>query len=563
MQSQILTLNIRKHTAAMIRIIFICFFVWGLNLPNQAGAGLPDTCRVLAGARIAVTHTALGKIRGYIHNGTYIYKGIPYARADRFMPPVPPQPWKGVKSTLAWGPVCPQMEAPSSDPDEVDFVFKQIRGKEGENCQVLNIWTQGLEPNGKRPVMVWIHGGGFDYGSSQSMPLYDGESLSRKGDVVMVSVNHRLNVLGFADLSGFGKPFKYSANTGMMDLVAALEWIHNNIENFGGDPNNVTIFGQSGGGAKVGTLMCAPSAKGLFHKAIIQSGADPRFQDPAVTRRLGRELVRELGLTQDTIGRIRTVPCATLIDAGSRAREKLRKALTKEGRPPLGFGFGFCPCRDGGFLPYDARDPRALKLSGNVALLTGSTKTEFLKSMWQLPVPGEAGPNDVAGFLNKQYGQRADAFAAAVKKAYPGDTDICLPIDVDTRFRRACLIHAGLKSKYGDAPVYTYLFAWNSPVLDGNYKSVHCMDLPFVFNNIALAENMTGGGPDAYVLAHAISRAWINFARSANPNHSGLPFWPVYTKTCEYTMLLDNICTVKANHDKALLQFTENEPRLW
>lgn len=543
----------------------IIFLVVILLLPalTLAGTGLPYASPVVTGADIAVTDTAYGKVRGYIRNGTYVYKGIPYARAERFMPPEKPLAWEGIRSSMAWGPVCPQMLDLSPGVDEVDFMLPQNQGVEAENCQVLNIWTQGVGAAQKRPVMVWLHGGGFAFGSSQGLDMYDGESLSKNGDVVMVSVNHRLNVLGFADLSDFGEQFKFSANAGMMDLVAVLEWIQENIANFGGDPGNVTLFGQSGGGAKVGTLMCAPSAEGLFHKAIIQSGGDPQFQDPALTKRIGRELVRELGLKKNKINAIKTIPHARVIEAGRRAMDTVRKELTREGNPPLGFGFGFSPCRDGRFLPYDARDSRAFALSTDIPLLIGSTKTEFLKSMWGDSRVAGAGPEAVAAYIRQQYGEKAEAFTAAVKKAFPGDDDPCLPVDVDTRFRRSAVVHADLKSKNGQAPVFVYLFTWNSPVLDGQYKSLHSMDLPFVFNNIDLAETMTGGGAAAHILANTISRSWIGFARNGNPNHDGIPHWPAYTGKNGHTMFLDNVCTVRSHHDRELLQVTSDEPPLW
>jgi para-nitrobenzyl esterase len=231
-----------------------------------------QTDPLVAGKNIAVVSTDLGKVRGYIHNGTFTYKGIPYAQSERFMPPTRPKAWTDVRSSTAYGPVCP------TDPtttvfDPLEFAFNHNWGYTNENCQTLNVWSQGINDGKKRPVMVWLHGGGFSAGSAIELPSYEGENLSKKGDVVVVSINHRLNVLGFLDLSSFGDKYKKSANVGMMDAVMALEWVKSNIANFGGDPNNVTIFGQSGGGAKVTTLMYAPSAKGLFHKAINQSGS--------------------------------------------------------------------------------------------------------------------------------------------------------------------------------------------------------------------------------------------------------------------------------------------------
>lgn len=457
----------------------------------------------------------------------------------------------------------PPMLDRSARIDEAEFMFQHNWGYENENCQVLNIWTPSISPGKKRPVMVWIHGGGFTFGSSQDLPLYDGERLSKKGDIVMVSVNHRLNVLGFADLSGFGEEFKFSANAGMMDLVAALSWIRDNIDNFGGDPDNVTIFGQSGGGAKVATLMYAPDARGLFHKAVVQSGGDPKFQDPAVTRRIGRALVKELGITKEKIHTIQTIPHDRLIRAADKALAEVRTALIKEGNPPLGYGFGFSPCLDGTVLPFAPRDPKALALSREVPLLIGSNKNEVPASVWHHPPLKDTGAEAVSAFIRNKYRDKAEAFTAAVKSAYPNDRDATDLIDVDTVFRRATVNQADYKSRNGGAPVFMYLFSWTAPVFNGRYKALHSLELPFVFDNIGLAGEMTGGGACAHALAHKISTAWISFARTGNPGHDGLPLWPAYTPENGNTMLLDKVCSVVKNHDRDLLSITAGEPPLW
>ncbi len=235
------------------------------------------TAQVQVGKDIAVVETQSGKVRGYISEGIYTYKGIPYAEAKRFEAVQAVKAWEGVRSSTTWGPVAPLM-TPTVAPtaavqDEMEFFFDHDWGYPGEDCLVLNIWTPEINDDKKRPVLFWIHGGGYWSGSSQELPAYHGENLARKGDVVVISVNHRLNILGFLDLSEYGEQFKYSANNSILDLRVALEWVRNNIEQFGGDPNNVMIFGQSGGGAKVNNLLSMPSAQGLFHKAVNQSGA--------------------------------------------------------------------------------------------------------------------------------------------------------------------------------------------------------------------------------------------------------------------------------------------------
>ena len=252
----------KKQLNILITIFIMC------NL-----SPLSAQSEIKTGENVAVTNTESGKVRGYIHDGTYIYKGIPYARAERFEAPSKPEAWEDVRSSTMYGPVAPLMNPTTSVSDEPEFVFDHDWGYPNEDCLRVNVWTPSIDDGKKRPVLFWIHGGGFSAGSSQELPSTDGENLSKRGDVVVVSINHRLNILGFLDLSAYGEKYKHSANSSVLDMAAALEWVNKNIENFGGDPNNVTIYGQSGGGAKVNTLMGMPRAKGLFHKAINQSGA--------------------------------------------------------------------------------------------------------------------------------------------------------------------------------------------------------------------------------------------------------------------------------------------------
>ncbi|MBP7556227.1 MAG: carboxylesterase/lipase family protein [Chitinophagaceae bacterium] len=262
----------------------------------------------------AIASTATGPVRGFSADGIYIFKGIPYAQAERFMPPRPVASWKEVRSTVSYGPVCPQNTPKVIN--ESEFFFHHDFGFPSENCLSLNIWTPGIQDHRKRPVMVWLHGGGFATGSGNELPSYDGENLSRKGDVVVVNLNHRLNVLGFLDLSAFGEKYKNTGNMGMLDIVAALQWVKENIQSFGGDPGNITIFGQSGGGRKVTALLSMPGAKGLFNKAIIQSGAALSFYQKNESQRIGKLVAARLGLTESTIDSIQHIPYERLREAG-------------------------------------------------------------------------------------------------------------------------------------------------------------------------------------------------------------------------------------------------------
>jgi para-nitrobenzyl esterase len=537
--------------------IACCFAAIPLMMNAQKTAPLP----ISVGTDIAVVSTEQGKVRGYIHNGTYTYKGIPYAQAKRFQAPTKPASWEGIRSSLSYGPVCPLVTPTTQVNDETEFPFHHDWGYPNEDCLRLNIWTPGVNDGKKRPVMFWIHGGGYTAGSSQELPSYDGENISKKGDVVLVSVNHRLNILGFLDLSEFGDKYKASANVGMIDLVAALEWVKTNISNFGGDPNNVTIFGQSGGGGKVTTLMNAPSAKGLFHKAIVQSGIWADFQDPAITKRIGAAVMTELGLIPSKIDSIQKVPYDKLTAAGTRALQKVREQLAAEGKPVTGFRFGWSPVLDGNFLPFQPTEAKALALSENVPLLIGSTKNEFMASL-RNPALRKGTAEDVRAHLQKIYGDKTDAYVAAVKKAYPADTRPNDLADIDGMFRPGMVTQANIKSGSASAPVFMYLFTWQSPIFGGDFKALHCMEIPFVFNNIARCEEMTGGGKDAHVLADKMSQSWINFARTGNPAHKGLPAWPIYTAANGATMLFDLQCVIKNHHDREVLEFFVNGPRL-
>lgn len=512
---------------------------------------------IKTGANVAVTDTQAGKVRGYIEDNTYIYKGIPYAQAERFMPPQKTDSWEGVRSSMTYGPVAPLLTPTTQVNDEGEFVFDHDWGYTNEDCLMINVWTPGLD-DAKRPVLFWIHGGGFTAGSSQELPSYDGKNLSKKGDVVVVSINHRLNVLGFLDLSAYGEKYKHSANNSILDMVAALEWVRDNISNFGGDPDNVLIFGQSGGGAKVNTLMAMPKAKGLFHKAVNQSGSfRMSMLQKEDTQAISAEVMTQLGLSADQVDSLQTIPFEKLSAAGTKALKIVEDKMKAEGKPIMGFGLGWGPSVDGEDLPYQLFAKEAFELSKDVPLLIGTTKNEFAPFA-NMRFLG-ASEDDILKHIKDTYKDNADAYIAAVKKAYPDDTDPKDLLDVDTLFRPGAVEQANDKSaQEGGAPVYMFLFTWQSPVMDGKYKSLHCMELPFVFDNVARANHMTGGGQEAHALADKMSRAWINFAKTGNPNHDGLPEWPAYNSENTATMYFDNSCTVGPQRDKELFQLTAN-----
>ncbi|WP_421803057.1 carboxylesterase/lipase family protein [Flagellimonas sp.] len=516
-------------------------------------SSLTAQTEVVTGADVAVTNTESGKVRGFIQNGIFTYKGIPYATAERFMPARKVEPWDGTRSSTMYGPVAPLMTPTTQVQDESEFVFDHDWGYTSEDCLRLNVWTPSIDDGKKRPVLFWIHGGGFTAGSSQELPSYHGENLSKKGDVVVVSINHRLNILGFLDLSAYGDKYKETANNSMLDIVAALDWVKTNIANFGGDPNNVTIFGQSGGGAKVNTLMAMPLAKGLFHKAINQSGSfRGRLSKQETTRAIAAEVLNQLSLSEDQVDSLQTIPFDELSKAGSAALEVVAEKMKEEGNAPVGFGLSWGPSMDGNVLPHDLFSDEAFQLSKDIPLMVGTTKNEFTPFM-----NGRffnASEEEVMAHIKETYKDNADDYVAAVKKAYPNDTRPSDLLDIDATFRPGAVFQANKKSQLaGGAPVYMFMFTWQSPVFDGKYKALHCMELPFVFDNVERARQMTGGGSEAHMLADKMSSAWINFAKTGNPNHDDMPQWPQYNPENTATMFFDNTCEVKPQHDKEFL----------
>ena len=519
----------------------------GNQTASSSPADVPGSHPMIANSETAQTSTESGDVIGYVHKGVFNFKGIPYAKAERFMPPQKPDKWQGVRSSRSYGPVCPINVASMILTDQLEFAQQHnFWFMKETDCMNLNVWSPGIKDAKKRPVMVWLHGGGYTAGSSCELPSYDGENLSRTGDVVVVSINHRLNVLGFLDLSAVSEKYAQSANVGMMDIVAALQWIHNNIANFGGDPANVTIFGQSGGGGKVTTMLYTPSAKGLFHKAIMQSGGGGRFSSKEATQKLGLAVLDELKLKKSEVEKLKDVPYDELLAAGNRAIAK----LSGQGIGRL----GWAPSCDGVFIPLQPGDQGAEDLAKDIPVIMGSNKVEF----GSFGAPADllhADEAKVIEYLKKTYGDKTDAYVAAFKKAYPNTNMPSDMSDVDMMFRPMLLQFASLKASVpGGAPVYNYVFKWNAPHLDGMLKSSHCMEIAFVFNNIERTEEYNGGTPEAYALAEKLSKTWATFAHTGNPNNDVIPTWEPFTKEDGATILFDNQSELVHNHDKELIE---------
>lgn len=536
---------------SVISLVGLAFLVVAGSCQNNTPKSTIVTDTIKADSVTAIVQTESGKIAGYIDNNVFNFKGIPYAQAERFMPPTKVTPWKGVRSTRSYGSVCPINVASTVLNDEMEFVQQHNFANMNENCLNLNVWTQGINDGKKRPVMVWLHGGGYTAGSSCELPTYDGLNLSKSSDVVVVSVNHRLNVLGFLDLSGVSDKYKYSANAGMLDLVAALEWVKTNIANFGGDPGNVTIFGQSGGGGKVCTLMQMPKAKGLFQKAISQSGAAGALKEKSTTSLVGFAILEELGFKPNQVDSLKNVPFTRLLEAGNNAVKKVAAKLGPAGG--LMGMLGWAPSMDGDVIPFQVGTPEAEAISKDIPLMIGTNKNEFAALMGNSLKPN-ATEADVKEALQKQYGDKTDAYISAYKSAFPNDAKPSEMMSIDLMFRPMSLNFANQKSAVKDAaPVYMYLFTWQSPILDGELKAVHCMEIAFVFNNIARNRQQSGDSKEAYALAEIMSKTWARFAATGDPNGNGLPEWPAYSADNGQTMFFDNSCAVRAHHDKDLL----------
>lgn len=523
--------------------------------PRKGCCSSGEDSGILASSSVAVAQTANGKVAGYIQDGVTIFKGIPYAKANRFEAPVQADSWEGIRSCRQYGPVSPQGARSGWANDEIAFAFNWNDGVQGEDCLRLNVWTPALDSR-KRPVMVWLHGGGYSAGSGQELPSYDGTSLAFAEDVVVVSINHRLNVLGFLDLSAYGEKYAKSANAGLLDIVASLEWVRDNIAAFGGDPSNVTIFGQSGGGGKVTTLLATPCAKGLFHKAIVQSGSMLRTMESKYSRKIGIATVRNLGLDASSIDKISEVPYGELLAAGEKAIAQVKAEADRDG--VASFIFGWAPTVDGAVLPSQPFDPQAPAISADIPMIIGTTRHEFSMTTY-VPALRNAGREEVIGILKGRYGEGTERFLELFAKAYPGSKPVDM-LDADFVFRPSAIEQALRKSLQGAAPVYMYMFNWESPVLDGILRSTHCMEIPFVFNNADRHASMTGGGAQAMELASKMSHCWAEFARCGKPSAEGLPEWEPFEAEKRAVMFFDNTCKMSYSHDKELMDFIRRYP---
>jgi para-nitrobenzyl esterase len=523
--------------------------------PAEASSG---RSKVVASDEATVAETSAGKIRGFKRNGVFTFKGVPYGAstsgAGRFMPPAKPEPWTGIRNALAYGRVCPQEFTAHFDTDGHNLAshdedaFLLHRGSAifvpGEDCLRVNVWTPEINGSRKRPVMVFMHGGGFSGGSDHDLLSYEGENLARNHDVVVVTHNHRLNVYGYLDLGGIGgEDFAMSANVGMLDIVAVLEWVRTNIVAFGGDPGCVTIFGQSGGGGKVAALMAMPAAKSLFHRAIIQSGPFLRALSPDYSQRVAELLLDELGLSRSQVKELQEIPVYRLSGAAVEAMKKMPTPQSSLRRTYGESDWG--PTVDGRVLPTHPFDPGAPVISADVPLITGTVLNEAVSGI-DRPDAGAMSVEELSRLVSEVFGGDSEAIIADYRQDYPKATSFDLYATIAaSEFRVPAFAQATRKAAQGAAPAYAYVYAWRTPMLNNRPGTFHAAEISFTFDNAELCDHYSAGDPRALVLSRQMSGAWTSFARTGNPNHSGLPHWPAYTADSHATMYFDAPCEVR------------------
>lgn len=478
-----------------------------------------------------VVETKEGKLRGFILDGIYTFHGVKYAEAERFQAPKPIEPWDGIKNATNYGYICPVDDSPA--PSGEVFIPHRF-WPSNEHCQNLNIWTPGIGDK-KRPVVVWLHGGGFANGSAIEQVAYEGGNLAKYGDVVVVSINHRLNILGYLDMSSYGEKYANSVNAGMADIVAALQWIHDNIETFGGDPDNVTVFGQSGGGGKVQCLLQIPAAAGLFHKAVMMSGILPqRDEVPVDYRTIVDGMLKELKIAPENVEELETVPYYFLNAAFQKVCSELD--IKFNWNPQSNDWYIGDPMKHG-FSDYAKTVP---SIAGSAIAEFGIGKVEKVNALTD---------DEIIELLRSQYGESTDSIIASFRSTYP-DKRLALLEEIDTSFRSANLAFMEKKAAESVVPNYLYNFTLEFPVLGGAF-AWHCSDIPFVFHNTELVGNCNIEGVTE-ALEGQMAGALVSFAYTGNPNHMGMPKWRPIGEHKE-TMIFDRESKCCDDYDTELI----------
>lgn len=512
-----------------------------------------------------IVETTTGKIAGTMERRVFTFKGVPYGASTggrrRFLPPIPATPWTKIKFCTDYGPIAPQTGAlvdcvEAAGDERVMGIRRHL--PQGENCLVLNIWTPGIRDHGKRPVMLWLHGRAYDSGAGSEI-MYNGANLARRGNLVVVTINHRLNIFGYLHLADIGgEEFAGSGLAGMLDAVLALQWVRDNIAGFGGDPGNVTIFGESGGGAKVSMLLGMPSAKGLFHRAVIESGPGLRGIEAADATAFAQRLMAELNIKPNEIRKLQEMP----IEQVQNAAKKLLpgRSLLGMADPRRGTMARMAPVVDGRYLPNHPFDPVAAATAAGIPLLIGTNRHENATFLTLDPKRKKLTEPELRERLTPILGDQSGRVIATYKKtrpeATPWDLFVALTSEVT---RRSSIALAERKAAAGPDPVYMYLLTWETDYLGDLFRSCHILEIPFVFDTVDdLA--ITGGRPDKYDLLESINGAWIAFARSGDPNHPGIPKWEPYSAQNRATMILDVPCRMAIDPFREELEAWEGIP---
>ena len=493
---------------------------------------------------MAIVATRSGKVEGIERNGIHVFKGIPYAAppigSRRWQAPQREETWDGVRDATNFSPQSAQSE----------FALTKMLGGErppySEDSLYLNVWTPACD-DAARPVMLWIHGGAFIWGAGDT-PWYDGTKFASHGDVVLVTINYRLGPLGFLYLPElFGSDFGESGNLGILDQVAALDWVRECISAFGGDPNQVTIFGESAGAASVSTLLGTPAARGLFTRAIAQSGAASWIAEPeeATTTAIG--VIEQLGVRAGDTDALLATTTDALIDALPAWREG-------DGR-----GLPFQPVHDGRVLPQRPLDAIAAGSAADIGLISGTNKDEIKLFQFADESLANLTNTELLERVRRWCGDGADALVADYQSRRPGATprDLWTTLATDAVFFYPSTKLLDAQSAHGDT--WAYYFTWETPLLGGIFGTPHAIEIPFVFDNLDRggAGLFTGNGPERAGIATAMHQAWIAFARTGNPNHAGLPEWPQCAPPERATMRIDAECEVLRNRAEADRQALE------
>jgi para-nitrobenzyl esterase len=515
------------------------------NLPKSSKPTEDDQI-LFVGDNIAITNTEHGKVRGFILRGIHQFLGIPYGAdtsgKNRFMPPQKPSSWAEIRPALWWGNTAPQIMEKRYANTYASFVDHWNYDDVSEDCLKMNVWTPALDTQ-KRPVIVWLHGGGFVNGNAIEQDGYHGENIARLGNTVFCSLNHRLGALGYTQLNTVGG-HPASGNVGNLDMVLALEWVKNNIANFGGDPNNVTIMGQSGGGSKVTTLMNMPSAKGLFHKAVVLSGGSLAGVNKEYAEKLGQKVMEEAGLKNGEIGKLQQIPWREYLDITNRAVDK----MADEAKRLNVVRGGFSPVADGEYLLGSSFFADSNHFSADIPMIICSTFNEQSPSRTDAVLENVT-LAEVKEKIKSRFGDKSGEIVEAYAKNFPKARPIELWSMILSNRKNAVAV-ADAKVAQKKSPVYLAWFGWQPPLFDGRMRAFHCDDICFWFYNTDLMLTHTGGGKRPRALSEKMAKSFLSFVKTGNPNGGGLPTWKPYTTQNGETMILDDTSVLTNDPDR-------------